>query len=401
MKPIAVLILSPLLLLFASAVTFGAPDSAKYKLDFSTELRVFPETAVDSRQTDGALSFSALGRADYEWNGGKTKLAISPFARYDSADSERTHADLREFELRHRSGNLDWRGGIGKVFWGTTEFVHLVDIINQTDAVESIDGEDKLGQPMLSLAWSSPVGVFMGFVLPYFRERTLPGVAGRLRPPVSYEQDSAIYESSRGNKHIDAAVRWQYSGDAVDVGLSHFIGTAREPRFLLLAGATEPTLVPVYDQIHQSSLDLNLVRGSWIWKIEALHQRNPIENYNAAIGGFEYTLPSHESEAPEIGLLVEYAWDSRGDNSTSAFQNDLFLGLRVSLNDIAGSELLVGLSQDLRHSGRFFSLDASRRIGSNARLALKLRMIDSSAEEDPLAVLSKDDHLLVEYTYYF
>ncbi len=103
---------------------------------------------------------------------------------------------------------------------------------------------------------------------------------------------------------------------------------------------------------------------------------------------------SRRVAVPLHRFVVRFRWHARRAGG-------LFLGLRVSLNDIAGSELLVGLGQDLQHSGRFFSLDASRRVGSNVRLALKLRMIDSSAEEDPLAVLSKDDHLIVEYTYYF
>ena len=41
--------------------------------------------------------------------------------------------------------------GAAKVFWGTAESRHLVDIINQTDAVEDIDEEDKLGQPMVKV----------------------------------------------------------------------------------------------------------------------------------------------------------------------------------------------------------------------------------------------------------
>jgi hypothetical protein len=384
---------------------FDAPDSSKYKLDFSTELRVFPERAIDPRQADSTLSFSALGRADYEWDGGKTKLAISPFVRHDSADTERSHADLREFEVRHRNGDFDWRGGIGKVFWGTTESVHLVDIINQTDAVESVDGEDKLGQPMASLAWSSPYGVFTGFVLPYFRERNLPGVAGRLRAPVRYEQGTAQYESSRGNRHVDAAVRWSYSHDNLDVGVSHFVGTAREPRFALLPASLpsspEPTLLPIYDQIRQTGLDFNAVNGGWIWKLEALHQANRIKNYNAAVGGFEYTLPNTEPDAPEIGLLSELAWDSRGRASPSPFQRDIFFAMRLSMNDVAGSEMLAGVMQDLQHSGRFVSIDASRRVGNDARLALKLRLIDSSSPRDPLSALTQDDHLLLEYTQHF
>ena len=46
-----------------------------------------------------------------------------------------------------------FRVGVGKVFWGVTESQHLVDIINQTDLVENIDTEDKLGQPMLETTW--------------------------------------------------------------------------------------------------------------------------------------------------------------------------------------------------------------------------------------------------------
>jgi hypothetical protein len=388
------------LLLCASAAAFAAPSTAKYKLDLSAELRVFPETAMDSRQADQTLSISAVARADYAWHNGKTQLAVAPFVRLDSADSERSHADLREFEMRHRSGNFDWRGGIGKVFWGTAEFVHLVDVINQTDAVESIDGEDKLGQPMLSLAWRSRLGVFTGFLLPYFRERNLPGTAGRLRAPLRYDTGNAIFESTRGKKHIDAALRWNYSGDAIDIGLSHFVGTGREPRFLVRAATAEPALVPIYDQIRQSSLDVNLVKGGWIWKLEALHQHNPLKDYDAAIGGFEYTLTSNDSGAA-IGLLAEYAWDGRGGNSTAAFQNDLFAGLRVSRNDVAGSELLLGLGRDLQFGSHYVSLDASRRIGNDARLVIKLRIIDSNAHNDALSALTQDDHLLVEYTRYY
>lgn len=389
------------LLLCASAAAIDEPDTSKYKLDFSTELSVFPEPASDARQAGRSLSISALGKADFEWHGGITKLGISPFVRRDSADSQRSHADLRELEVRHRSGNFDWHGGISKVFWGTTESVHLVDIINQTDAVEGIDGEDKLGQPMLSVAWSSMHGVFTGFVLPRFRERTLPGVRGRLRPPLNYDRSRTNYQSTRGKKHVDSAVRWNISGNGLDIGVAHFVGTAREPRFLLQADMPEATLLPVYDQIRQTSIDLSAVSGGWIWKFEGLHQRNPVRSYNAAVGGFEYTLPNNETSSPEVGLLSELAWDSRGSSSPSPFQRDIFFGVRVSLNDVAGSEMLAGIMQDLRHSGRFISIDASRRIGGDARLALKLRLIHSTSEVDPLSLVSHDDHLLLEYKQHF
>ncbi|MET0547184.1 MAG: hypothetical protein ABWZ40_12815, partial [Caulobacterales bacterium] len=160
-----------MLLAFGAGPALAAPDSVQVRLDVTGEFRGFPQSPRDRRQEDAAVSLAALGRMDVEWQGGDLTLAVSPFARIDSTDDDRSHVDMREFEWRYRAGDLDFRAGIGKVFWGTTEFVHLVDIINQTDGVESIDGEDKLGQPLAAASYTTPIGVFSGFVLPYFRER--------------------------------------------------------------------------------------------------------------------------------------------------------------------------------------------------------------------------------------
>ena len=73
---------------------------------------------------------------------------------------------------------------------------HRVDYINQTDGVEDVDGEDKLGQPMLNLGLQRDWGDLNFFYLPYFRERTFPGTKGRLRAPLVVDTDRARYEAS-------------------------------------------------------------------------------------------------------------------------------------------------------------------------------------------------------------
>ena len=60
--------------------------------------------------------------------------------------------DIRELNYLLFGETWEVRLGVDKVFWGTTEFVHLVDIVNQTDLVEDVDGEDKLGQPTVNLS---------------------------------------------------------------------------------------------------------------------------------------------------------------------------------------------------------------------------------------------------------
>ena len=45
------------------------------------------------------------------------------------------------------------------------------------------------------------------FLLPYFRERTFPGINGRLRSQPRVDSDQALYESSDKEKHLDYAVK--------------------------------------------------------------------------------------------------------------------------------------------------------------------------------------------------
>ncbi|HHH47651.1 MAG TPA: hypothetical protein ENK51_01995, partial [Gammaproteobacteria bacterium] len=117
----------------------------------SGEYRYFPDAPGDPRQHGNNLSFSAQPEYYHEWDSGRQSLTVVPFARWDQGDSRRSHADIRELNWLKASDNWELRAGIGKVFWGVTESQHLVDIINQTDFVENLDGEDKLGQPMIQL----------------------------------------------------------------------------------------------------------------------------------------------------------------------------------------------------------------------------------------------------------
>ena len=103
-----------------------------------------------------------------------------------------------------------------RVFWGVTESKHVVDIINQTDLTENIDGETKLGQPMVNFALVQSWGTIDVFALLGFRERRFFGPHSRpgLGIPVAIE--NPIYESGAGRRHIDFAVRWSHSLGAWD-----------------------------------------------------------------------------------------------------------------------------------------------------------------------------------------
>jgi len=121
----------------------------------------------------------------------------------------------------------------------------------------------------------------------------------------------------------------------------------------------------------------------------------------AGVGGFEYTLVGVADTSMDLGIIGEWAYDGRGDNTTTGFQNDAMFGLRLAFNDAANTELLGGLIQDLDNCARAVSVEASRRIGSNWKLSLEARAFFDSTPGDPLYGLRNDDLLLLELAYYF
>ncbi|MFT7515521.1 MAG: hypothetical protein ACI9QL_004754 [Candidatus Omnitrophota bacterium] len=261
------------------------------------------------------------------------------------------------------------KAGVGKVFWGVTESAHLVDIINQTDGVEDLDGEDKLGQPMLHLSLFPRAGTLELFVLPGFRERTFAGVDGRLRPGLVVNAADPLYESSAEDEHVDGAIRWsQILGD-FDLGLSYFYGTSREPILTQNIHAVE--LVPYYPIIHQAGLDLQFTRGGWLWKLETIYQDSELDAFLALAGGFEFSFVGVFGSAADVGVIAEVLHDER--QAPTAFEDDLFLGTRLALNDVQSTELLAGVIQDLDEDTRFFNLEASRRLGDRYKLSIQAR----------------------------
>ena len=260
--------------------------------------------------------------------------------------------------------------GANTVFWGVTESVHLVDIINQTDAVADVDGEDKLGQPMVNLELQRDWGLLSLYVMPYFRERTFAGASGRFRGPLPVDDDKAVFESSDAENHIDLALRYShYIGD-VDLGLSVFSGTSREPR--LVPADDGMSLVPYYDLIDQLGLDLQYTRDAWLWKLEAIGRDTANDSFAAAVGGVEYTIYQLSDSDSDLGLLIEYQYDGRDESEPLTLaDNDIFVAARFALNDMQDTSALLGAAYDVETGATYLNLEAERRIGENYVLELQ------------------------------
>ena len=330
-------------------------------------------------------------------------LSLEAFYRIDSEDQERSHGDLRLAEALYFTDNWEISIGLGRVFWGATEFVHLVDIINQTDQVEALDGEEKLGQPMLHLTVPRDWGVVEAFVLPCFRERTFPGVNGRFRTPLPVDTDQAVYESSAGQHHTDLAIRYSTTVGDTDLGLYYFNGTARDPILLLSHKPTSPPILhPYYEQIGQTGLDLQMVTGEWLLKGEAYYRIGQSRPYVATTFGFEYTLVGIADTMMDLGLIGEYVYDDRDDGwLPTIYENDIMAGLRLAVNDMDDSNILFGVIRDIHHGSTIIAVEASRRLGDSIRINLDASFFINMDIMDPAASLARDDFVKLELVWYW
>jgi len=117
----------------------------------AVEMRGFTSDAQFDDQFNGIQpSLIVQPEIRSQSDSGRDQYSFIPFVRLDSRDDRRTHGDLREAYWQHIEDQWTLLIGVNRVFWGVAESNHLVDIINQTDLVEDIDGEDKLGQPMFN-----------------------------------------------------------------------------------------------------------------------------------------------------------------------------------------------------------------------------------------------------------
>ncbi|MDJ0655833.1 MAG: hypothetical protein QNJ40_16830 [Xanthomonadales bacterium] len=386
------------LLMMAGSVHAGDWD---FSGSVGLDTRGFLQEARFDQQDDG-LHFSLALQPEWRWRSDdrRQRASIVGFVRADAKDPERSRFDLREAYWAAEGDDWDLTLGINKVFWGVTESRHLVDVINQTDLAEDIDQEEKLGQPMVNLNLQRDWGRVELYLLPHFRERTFPGRRGRLRPPLPVDGDNPVYRSSAARNHVDVAARYSHFLGDVDLGLYLFRGTSREPGFDMRSGGD--SLTPVYEQMTQFGIDFQHTGEAWLWKFEGLVRSADSGSFAAMVGGFEYTFFGIRDSALDLGVLVEYLYDGRGDSAPpTPFDDDVFVGARVALNDASDSSLLVGAVVDRGSGEAFFNLEAERRLTDQLSAELRFRGFSNAGPGDALFPFQRDDYLQLNLSWYF
>ncbi len=398
----------------AISLLFKLSDVSAQSFDLSgqvaLELRGFPDKSLLPGQVEGA-QFSSFLEPEYRWRSSdrNSLLKFTPFVRVDTVDDKRTHFDIREANWLKIAGDWEFLVGATRIFWGVTESRHLVNIINQIDAVEDIDEEAFLGQPMAKISRQTDIGRFELFLMTGFRERTFAGPDGRLRTPLPVKTGDAVYENSAKEWHPDFALRYSHFFGDFDIGLHVFRGINREPSLVLSSDAQN--FIPHYSVITQAGIDLQFTRDAWLWKLEGIVREGQGDAFAATVAGLEYTFFQVAESDIDLGLIVEGLYDGRDKLNFADIQSkqifptiydkDIFLGARLALNDVQDSSILAGFVTDIVDGPATLRVEAERRLGQH----MKIELIGQAFFEDnpinPVSFFRQDSFVTLRVSRFF
>lgn len=326
--------------------------------------RYYPDT---SEQVSEKSYPSAAVQLEYSRDlSDSDQLVATVFARGDAVDDERNLFDVREFLWLHQADAYQFQLGVGQVTWGVNELFKITDQINQKDRAE-LPVPRKLGQPMASVSFYWGDDLVELYALYDVRPAWFPGQDGRLRPPILVDNDNQLYDRGKTGRW-DFAARWQTRFKDIDINVSHFYGVTRDPYFAFNFDFENPYLVPVYEKVNQTSVDMIYAWNDVLLKAELTYQMGGIEQFESVAGGFEYTMGGLFDSDVDLTWFVETIWDSRDQIDGTLFDHDIGIAARIAFNDARDSNLILGLVVDYEYDEAFGSLFWSNSFGESWKL---------------------------------
>lgn len=381
--------------------------SQSHALDLENKLtletRIFPDKTTNEIEHRENLSAAYEPTIKESSLSKKTEFTFTPFGRIDEQDSSRTHLDIRELNIHGKEDSWEYLAGISRVTWGHCASFHIVDFISQLDFVEHPVWQPKMGQQMVNLKKHFDNHGFEVFVLPGFRERSFVGRDGRIRFTPRFDMSQTTYESSAEENHTDLAGRYFYKDDVLDLGIYHFWGTSRDPSVTPSTDTDGNDVFALYYPIvHQTASHIKAQIGDTTLKFEGVHRVGQGDVFNATITGFEHSFKKVFNSNYDLNWLTEYHYtDSRSAGALTPFENDLFVGAILFLNDEGKSWIGAGEIFDMSSSAQSIVVLFHTKLTDSLKLATEYRGLTALPSDDPVYSIRRDGFFQAELIYTF
>ncbi|MFA0114642.1 hypothetical protein AB4407_13365 [Vibrio sp. 10N.261.46.E11] len=290
--------------------------------------------------------------------------------------------------------------GYDLVYWGVTEGINVINIVNQRDQIRDYFQKQGLGQSMIAASYFGDMVTVEGYILPRFEELNYGGTQRPWGLGLPVDASQSTYESSKGKKHTDYAARMSGMLDDLEFGFVFFNGTYRKPIYKV-DGDIE-YLAPHYVLGNTLGLDAQYILDSNIYKLElGYFKPNSYGSYVSTTFGVERALGSSWFGEGESTVYAEYYYDSRQDDRTVAFQNDIFLAYKYTTYNAYDLETTIGGIIDTRYGGVIGTLEVSGKLTSDIKLSFECVYFNSSNPNDALFYSNDFDQFSFNAHWYY
>lgn len=357
-----------------------------------TETRVFLPDDIEATEEAG---IAAAGRLQVDAEAERVSTRLRVFTRHDGLDRLRSVLVAEEAWAEARLGRVRLRLGVDMVTWTALEAFHPADVFNSRNFDSNPESFEKLGEPMAQLRVRLFQGDVAVYALPVHGGSRPPSVRSRLSlGPPGLPLGEAMY-LDRGGALTDDRLGMQWAarftqtlGDA-DIGV-HVLQHLDRLHPLVIADPLTGQVRPLYQYATEVAGTYAHVLGPVMVKVEAVHRRYrdaegdnpggplPERDHTIVAAGLEYTF-THQSGADSTWLTegqVLFGPEKEQRRQLELFQNDVFVGYRLSANDESSRTALVGVLVDVERPQEFLvSASMSQRLGETWGLSAGLRIL--------------------------
>ena len=368
---------------------------------------------------DDQLAFDT--RVDVKYRGPKLNAVARVLARFDTVRDEIPLVIPEEAYVGYNAA-IRVRAGYQLLDWTATEIFHPADVVNSRNLDNSLDVQEKLGEPMVSIGVPLGNGRLTAHYMPFRIAPVAPSAASRYSPapgvevgdPLWVGYDGAITESTTAPQWA-ARVTQAFRGTDVAV---HVVQHSDRHQPVFVVDPETNVLRPLLYPVIQVGGSLVRVGDSWAFKVEVAHRMFTEPRPDLAM--MVPAIPNHTQTA--VG--IEYGWGGVGHESSIAleaqvlfgltaeqraqahiFQRDALIAYRRAWNDGRGRELSLAFIIDLERAQEYFgAFRYKQRIGESWSGAVAARFVHAPVKlEQPvgLEAFDKTNQLQLQLTKHF
>ncbi len=388
-------------------------------------------TRPDSKHPTN-LTASAVLEASYEKESfifkAKLKAQQDFYDFSGTADkNERTYLRLDELYLTYELEDDQLILGKNVRFWGALEVRNITNSFNNDELRDDPFNSDKIGSWNATFTHYTDSGEFSAIVKFYEESRDMSAypyvyyyfpatvdVAPNVYLPLVYDRDLQTEESTfRPSIYItySASTDTEYPLDFAII----FENGYDSQRYYTTTPSADTTFVETNENaylVNKLSTFNTLVVGSTLLKLEAVLtdviKDEEISDYLHVGLGIEHTLSQFYGNA-DLGLITEYYYYNTFDDSKRSdlelfelFQNDLFLGLRYSLNEGNDASIIGGAIIDMDYNEQVYYAEYETRLAETFKLSFDYRFIQPSKNyKTAFNLMGRHQRVSLNLGYYF